>query len=62
MRLSRCKPTRLSCKAIGYAALLKQSTEPVDKSVRNVPIKAFNRHNTGLCDKLMIFSPHLETI
>ena len=47
-----------SRKAIRHAALQKQSTKPVDNSVGKVLIKSFDRHNTGLCYKLMIFSPN----
>jgi hypothetical protein len=50
---------RIARKAIVHAALQKQSTKPVDNSVGKMLIKSFGSHNTGLCYKLMIFSPKL---
>ena len=51
-----------SRKAMAYAALVKQSTKPVDNSVGKVRASAVSRHNTGLCYKLMDFSPNLKTL
>ena len=42
---------------MAYAALVKQSTKPVDNSVCNMLIDPVSGHCAGLCYKLIVFSP-----